>query len=220
MIPVLTIDGPSGSGKGTLALTLSRELGFHLLDSGAIYRLAAFKALKEGLVLENSSALLALLVNLDIRFEPGSDGVNTWLDGEAVGAELRTEATGNAASTIAAIPEVRAALLQRQRDFCQAPGLVADGRDMGSVVFPDALHKIFLTASPEIRAERRYKQLKSKGLEANMRALLEDIQQRDERDQQRSVAPLKPAEGALVLDSTLLTVPELTAMVLDFIQQN
>lgn len=217
MIPVVTIDGPSGSGKGTLSQQVANALGFHLLDSGAIYRLAALKALRSGLELSFSDTLIEVLSSLDIRFTPADEGVESWLDGVAVGADLRTEETGNAASTLAAIPEVREVLLQRQRDFLQAPGLVADGRDMGSVVFPEAPYKIFLTAAPEIRAERRYKQLKSKGLEANMRALLEDIQQRDARDMNRKVAPLKPAEGALVLDSSLLSVSELTQMVLDYI---
>ncbi len=210
-IPVIAIDGPSASGKGTVAQRVATALGMHYLDSGALYRLLALAAQFKGVVLDAEDALAELAAKIDIRFE-GSD---IWLDGVRVGDELRTEESGAAASKIAALPKVRAALLDKQHAFRQAPGLVADGRDMASVVFPDSALKIFLTASAEARAERRYKQLKEKGLGANMPALLQDIQARDERDTQRSVAPLQQAQGASLLDTTSLNIEQAVQQVLD-----
>jgi 3-phosphoshikimate 1-carboxyvinyltransferase len=209
-VPVIAIDGPSASGKGTVAQRVADALGMHYLDSGALYRLLGLAAQRHGVALDDEAGLAALAGRVDIRFENGE----TWLDGVKVGDELRTEEAGAAASKVAALPQVRAALLDKQRAFRQAPGLVADGRDMGSVVFPDAACKIFLTASAEARAERRYKQLKEKGMDASMRALLQDIQARDERDSQRSVAPLQQAQGASLLDTTPLNIEQAVAEVL------
>ncbi len=203
-VPVIAIDGPSASGKGTVAQRVAEQLGFHFLDSGALYRLLGLAAQRHGLALDDEAALTDLAGRMDIRFEWG----DTWLDGARVGDELRTEEAGAAASKVAALPRVRAALLDRQRAFRRAPGLVADGRDMGTVVFPDAATKVFLTASAEARAERRYKQLKEKGLDANMPALLQDIRARDERDSRRSVAPLQPAADASLLDTTELSIDQ------------
>jgi 3-phosphoshikimate 1-carboxyvinyltransferase len=203
-VPVIAIDGPSASGKGTVAQRVADALGMHYLDSGALYRLLGLAAQRHGVALDDESGLAALAGKVDIRFEKGE----TWLDGEMVGDELRTEEAGSAASKVASLPQVRVALLDKQRAFRQAPGLVADGRDMASVVFPDAALKVFLTASAEARAERRYKQLKEKGMGANIAALLQDIQARDERDMQRSVAPLQQAQGASLLDTTPLNIEQ------------
>jgi 3-phosphoshikimate 1-carboxyvinyltransferase len=200
--PVIAIDGPSASGKGTVAQRVAAALGFHYLDSGALYRLLALAGAQRGLALDAETELATLAAAMDIRFE----GETIWLDGVLVGDELRTEQTAAAASKVAALPAVRTALLAKQRAFRQAPGLVADGRDMASVVFTDATLKIFLTASAEARADRRFKQLKQKGMDANIRALLQEIQLRDERDMQRSVAPLQQALGASLLDTTDLTI--------------
>jgi 3-phosphoshikimate 1-carboxyvinyltransferase len=210
-VPVIAIDGPSASGKGTVAQRVARELGFHFLDSGAIYRLLGLAAQRHGVALDDESVLAELGARLDIRFEDG----DIWLEGQKIGDELRTEEAGAAASKVAALPKVRAALLARQRAFRRAPGLVADGRDMASVVFPDAVCKIFLTASAEARAERRYKQLKEKGMGANIAALLQDIRGRDERDSQRSAAPLQQAPGASLLDTTELNIEQAVQQVLD-----
>lgn len=210
-VPVIAIDGPSASGKGTVAQRVARELGFHFLDSGAIYRLLGLAAQRHGVALDEEVALAELGMRLDIRFEDG----DIWLEGQKVGDELRTEESGAAASKVAALPAVRAALLDRQRAFRRAPGLVADGRDMASVVFPDAACKVFLTASAEARAERRYKQLKEKGMGANIAALLQDIRARDERDSQRSAAPLQQAPGASLLDTTDLNIEQAVQQVLD-----
>ncbi|MDD2701668.1 MAG: bifunctional 3-phosphoshikimate 1-carboxyvinyltransferase/cytidylate kinase [Sideroxydans sp.] len=210
VVPVIAIDGPSASGKGTVAQRVADALGMHYLDSGALYRLLGLAAQRHGVALDDESGLAALAGKVDIRFEQGE----TWLDGVMVGDELRTEEAGSAASKVASLPQVRAALLDKQRAFRQAPGLVADGRDMASVVFPDAALKIFLTASAEARAERRYKQLKEKGMGANIAALLQDIQARDERDMQRSVAPLQQAQGASLLDTTPLNIEQAVAEVL------
>lgn len=208
--PVIAIDGPTASGKGTLAARVAAALGWHYLDSGAIYRLLALAALKRGIALEDESALAGLALALDARFA----GESVLLDGEDVSLGLRREETGNAASRLAVLPAVRAALLARQQAFRANPGLVADGRDMGSVVFPDAALKIFLTASAEARAQRRYKQLIEKGLPANIDSLLGDIQARDARDQSRVVAPLKPCEDAVVIDSTALSIEEVCRQIL------
>jgi 3-phosphoshikimate 1-carboxyvinyltransferase len=203
-VPVIAIDGPSASGKGTVAQRVAARLGYHFLDSGALYRLLGLAAAQHGIALDAESQLADLAARIDIRFE----GENIWLDGAWVGDELRTEQSGAAASKVAALPRVRAALLDRQHAFRRAPGLVADGRDMASVVFPDAALKIFLTASAGARAERRYKQLKEKGMDANIAALLQDIQARDERDTQRSAAPLQQAPDAILLDTTALSIDE------------
>jgi cytidylate kinase len=205
-IPVLTIDGPSGSGKGTVAQMVARKFGWHYLDSGAIYRVLAQAALKHALDLSDEVALSKLAETLDLRFDFEGDELKVILEGEDVSLLIRTETAGNAASKVAAIPAVRAALLQRQRDFRKMPGLVTDGRDMGTVVFPDAPFKVFLTASAEERAQRRYKQLKQKGIESNLSDLIAEISERDKRDSEREVAPLRPAEGALILDSTELGI--------------
>ena len=210
-VPVIAIDGPSASGKGTVAQRVAKKLGFHFLDSGSLYRLLGLAAQRHGVALDDEGGLAALAGKIDIRFE----GEDIWLDGTKVGDELRTEEAGAAASRVAALPQVRAVLLDKQRAFRRAPGLVADGRDMASVVFPDAVTKVFLTASAEARAERRYKQLKEKGINANMPALLQDIRARDERDMQRSAAPLQQAPGASLLDTTSLTIAQAVQQVLE-----
>lgn len=205
-IPVLTIDGPSGSGKGTLAQLMAERLGWHYLDSGAIYRVLAQAALMHHIDLTDESALAELAKHLDVQFLLIKGQLQVILQGEDVSLLIRSEQAGNAASKVAAFPAVRAALLQRQRDFRQPPGLVTDGRDMGTVVFPDAAFKVFLTASAEVRAERRYKQLKEKGIDSNLSDLVAEISERDERDTQREVAPLRPADDAVIMDSTQLGI--------------
>lgn len=208
-VPIVTIDGPSGSGKGTLARTLAERYGWHYLDSGALYRILALAALDAAVPLADEQAVAALVGPLEIAFR----GEDVFLDGQRVSDQLRTEAVGNSASQVAAHPAVRAALLDKQRAFAVPPGLVADGRDMGTVVFPAAPLKVFLTASAEVRAERRYNQLRNKGLGVSLRGLLETIKERDERDKNRAVAPLVPAEDALVLDSTALSSNQVVAVV-------
>jgi len=217
---VVTIDGPGGSGKGSLALSVAKELGFHLLDSGAIYRLLALKAMREGVDPDDGEALIGLLDHFDIRFETGDELSIPLLDNEDVSAVLRTEETGDAASRVARHGPVRSALLAVQRAFFKAPGLVADGRDMGSVVFPEARFKFFLYASIEIRAQRRYKQLINMGLSANIAQLEADMSERDERDRNREASPLLPADDAMVVDSSLLDLNQVTELVLGHIRDN
>ena len=216
--PVITIDGPSGTGKGTLGLAVARELAWDFLDSGALYRLVGLLALKRGVGLDAPAALQALAASLPVEFRPDAAGTVILLEGEGVTAAIRNEVIGDAASRVAAWPEVRAALLDRQREMRRMPGLVADGRDMGTVVFPDAPLKIFLTASPAARAERRYKQLKGKGNDVSLPALLEDIRARDERDARRATAPLVPAPDAEILDTTQLGIDDVTDRVRQLIR--
>ncbi len=212
-IPVITIDGPGGSGKGTISTSLAAFLGFHLLDSGALYRLAALAAIKQGTSLDDEIALGEVAEGLNISFVTNENGVRTMLDDEDVSDALRYESTGTAASKIASMPAVRAALVKRQRRFLRPPGLVADGRDMGTVIFPGAELKVFLTASAEIRAERRYKQLKEKGEKVKLSRLFREIKARDLRDQSRSIAPLRPAEDAVIIDSSELSINEVLDIV-------
>jgi len=206
-IPVIAVDGPSGVGKGTLCQALAQHFGWHLLDSGSLYRVTALAAQKHGVPLDDEARLTLVAARLEVRFETVAEQeTQVLLEGENVTAAIRSEACGNAASVVAALPAVRTALLQRQRDFRQPPGLVADGRDMGTVVFPDATVKLFLTASPATRAIRRYKQLREKGINVSLAALEKDIAERDARDAGRAVAPLKPAADAQVVDTTELGI--------------
>ncbi|WED27707.1 (d)CMP kinase [Vibrio sp. DW001] len=216
--PVVTVDGPSGAGKGTLCMLLAEKLGFHLLDSGAIYRVLALAAIHHGVNTESEEALVPLATHLDVQFIAEGDLVKVILEGEDVSSELRKEETGTAASKVAALPRVREALLRRQRSFSNEQGLVADGRDMGTVVFPNAEVKIFLDATAEERADRRLKQLQEKGLSVKFDHLLREIQERDDRDRNRAVAPLRPADGALVLDSTTLSIGEVVDQALEYIE--
>jgi cytidylate kinase len=214
-VPVMTIDGPSGSGKGTISRAAARALGWSLLDSGALYRLVALAGLRAGISLENGPALARLAEGLDLRF--GSDSALeevVWLDGKEVTSAIRTESAGNDASKVAAFPVVRAALLERQRRFAVAPGLVADGRDMGTVVFPQAEVKFFLTASAEERAARRHKQLKEKGVAATLAALSLEIAERDQRDTTRTASPLVASADAILLDTTGMPVKSVVERVL------
>ena len=213
-VPVVCIDGPSGAGKGTVARRLAQRLGWHLLDSGALYRLAALAGARHGLALEDRSAHARLAEQLDIRFTSREDGgERVLLDGEDVSGELRSEAAGAGASRVATWPQLRQALLGRQRAFAQAPGLVADGRDMGTVVFPEAALKIFLVATPEERARRRYNQLKDKDSGVSLAALSREIAARDRQDSSRAVSPLHPAGDAVVIDSTSLGIDEVVEQI-------
>jgi len=212
-IPVIAVDGPSGAGKGTVAQRVATTLGFHLLDSGAVYRAAALHALQVDASLDDERAVLAALSSFDAQFSPTPAGVKVHLNGVDVTADLRTEATATAASKVAVMPRVRTLLLPQQRSFRRAPGLVADGRDMGTVVFPDATVKVFLTASVEERASRRAKQLKEKGIKTTMARLLQDIAERDERDSTRTHSPLIAADDALVIDSSSLTVEKVVQQI-------
>ena len=220
IIPVLTIDGPSGSGKGTISRSVADNLGWHLLDSGALYRAVGFAAGMEGLDLSDAEAMTRCAETTRITFRAAKDGGETHVivNGMDATDEIRTETCGAAASAIAAIPSVRAALFDKQRHFRKAPGLVADGRDMGTVIFPDARVKVFLTAGAEERAKRRYKQLKEKGLSVTLAALLREIQARDVRDAERPVAPLKPAQDAVIIDSTGIPIDVVVAKVLSLVR--
>jgi CMP/dCMP kinase len=214
--PVITVDGPSGAGKGTISHLLAERLGWHFLDSGALYRVTGQACLIEGVAWSDATAVTAIARHLDVSFTTSDAGeVLVAYKGHDVSRAIRTEEGGRGASTVAAIPAVREALLQRQREFRRPPGLVADGRDMGTVVFPDAPLKIFLTASAEERARRRYEQLLAKGESVSLPRLLEDIEERDARDSSREVAPLVPAEDAVVIDSTAIPIDQVFAMVME-----
>ena len=212
--PVIAIDGPTASGKGTIASLVAEKLGFHYLDSGALYRLVALASEKQGLDVKNGPRLGLLVPKLLISFKNGQ----TFLDGEDVTDAIRTESIGLRASVLAAHPEVRSALVGLQRSFRQSPGLVADGRDMASVIFPDAILKVFLTATAAARAERRYKQLIAKGISAKLSDLLQDLQERDARDSSRGTAPLLIADGAKVLETSDLSIDQAVKTVLDWYQ--
>jgi len=216
-VPVLTIDGPSGSGKGTVSRAIAKQLNWHYLDSGSIYRSLAIAALQAGADLENAAKICEIARNMRLEFDCG-DVLTVRLNGIDISTLLATEATGKAASIIAAYPDVRQVLLQKQKDFQQLPGLVADGRDMGSVVFPDAEYKVYLTASSEERALRRYKQLIEKGIDANIVQITREIEERDMRDSQRATAPLTVPEGAFFLDSSALSIQQVIAAVINFVR--
>ena len=216
---IITVDGPSGAGKGTLCYALAEKLGYALLDSGAIYRVTALAALQRKTDLTNESELAELARHLDIQFIPQNGEVNILLAGMNVSHLIRTQEVADAASKVAVFPEVRSALLQLQQDFAKNDGLIADGRDMGTVVFPNAQVKLFLDASAEERAKRRYKQLQYKGINGNFEQILAEIKERDFRDRNREVAPLKPAYDALLLDSTTLSIGEVIDQALAYIQE-
>jgi len=218
--PVVTIDGPSGAGKGTISQLLAERLGWKLLDSGAIYRVLALAAIHHNVELDNEDSLTLLAAHLDVQFITGNGvhGIKVVLEGEDVSIDIRSQECSNSASKVAAYPRVREALLRRQRAFNEAPGLIADGRDMGTVVFPNTPAKIYLTASAEERAQRRYNQLQDKGFDVNIDCLLSEIKERDDRDTNRSVAPLVPAEDALIIDTSGIGIDEVLDIALTHIQ--
>ncbi|QLB12529.1 cytidylate kinase [Bisgaardia hudsonensis] len=216
---VITVDGPSGAGKGTLCYALAEKLGFTLLDSGAIYRVTALAALNRNIALDNEDELEKLARHLDIHFEPTNGEVNIILEGNDVSRQIRTQEVAEAASKVAVFSKVRTALLQLQQDFSTDKGLIADGRDMGTVVFPNAQVKLFLDASAEERAKRRFNQLQNKGINGNFEQILAEIKERDFRDRNRAVAPLKPAEDALLLDSTTLSIDAVILKALNYIEK-
>ncbi|WP_414605874.1 (d)CMP kinase [Stenotrophomonas pavanii] len=217
LAPVLTIDGPSGAGKGTISRIIARRMGWHYLDSGALYRAVGVAASWADIDTSDASALVRCTFDTRVQFVEQGDAMRVMVNGTDATDELRLETTGALASAIAAIPEVRAALKERQRAFRELPGLVADGRDMGTVIFPDASYKVFLTASAEERAERRHKQLKDKGVSVNFDDLLREIMARDARDAQRTVAPLKPADDAVLIDTTGIGIDDVVARVMDLL---
>lgn len=219
IIPVITVDGPSGVGKGTLCQALANDLKWHLLDSGAIYRVLALDCVEKQIAFDDEALITQSALNLPLHFSIEMSKVKTYLEHVDVSDKIRTEEIGNLASKVAALPSVRVALLARQRDFQQAPGLVADGRDMGTVVFPNATVKIFLDASAEARAERRMKQLQSKGICAKFGEILQDITERDERDRNRTVSPLKPADDALIIDTTSISINDVYQQVMDRVKE-
>jgi cytidylate kinase len=217
-VPVLTIDGPSGAGKGTVSRLAAKKLGWHYLDSGSIYRSLALAVSKQGVDIADEAAIVSVAEAMRLEFECGKE-LTVRLNGQDITAEIPLESTGSMASTVAAIPEVRRVLLQKQRDFKQLPGLVADGRDMGTVVFPEAPFKVFLTASASERAMRRYKQLKEKGIDANLAQITNEIEERDRRDRERATAPLAMASDALFLDSSDMTIDSVVEEILNLIQK-
>ena len=217
--PVITIDGPAGSGKGTISQRVADKLGWNILDSGALYRLVALVAQRKTIALDDDEALTEIAESLDVNFKSGGERLEMTLEGDIVTDSIRTEECGSGASQVAAITGVRDALLDRQRRFLQEPGLVADGRDMGTVVFPSAKVKIFLTASPEIRAERRLNQLKQQGISANLRGLIRDIEERDARDSNRKDAPLVPATDAIIIDTGVMSIDEVVNTVMEAVQK-
>ena len=223
VIPVICLDGPSGVGKGTICLAVAEHLGWHILDSGSLYRITALQVSRffpvQDVDTVEESQLYDIASNLSVSYEQSNNELVILLAGEDITQLIRNEEMGAKASQIAAIPAVREALLARQRAFLQQPGLVADGRDMGTVVFPDAVLKIYLTASPEERAQRRYKQLKDKGIGVNLASLVDELRQRDERDMNRQAAPLKPAEDAIIIDTTELDIKQVTDTVMNWVDQ-
>ncbi len=216
-MPVLTIDGPSGSGKGTISRVIAKKLGWHYLDSGSIYRSLAIAVNQRNIGLEDKQSVVGIAEAMQLSFQCSEEKLLVFLDGEEISQQLGTEQTGHSASVLAAYPEVREVLLQKQRDFQKMPGLVADGRDMGTVVFPAATCKVFLTANAEERAQRRYKQLKEKGIDANLLQIIDDIEKRDLRDRTRKTAPLKAAEGALYIDSSELSIEQVSEKILEWV---